>query len=282
MCSRRLALAASLALALVALVAAGGAGADEDGPAPAEKPARPVPEGAVALPGLVVFPKERRIEAEAWVCVTEGAIEYLATTPSGKLHETLFVVEASAKDVNLALILCGLKERPQVRWQGEAVALTGDGASVEAELVGRDGAKVRRPVEDFVLDRFHGAPLEPRPFVFTGSRFVPNPEARFEDAPKGTPRTIFAASSSGSLIALYHDPDAILDNPRVTGGDIPILLPTFGLPDLVDWVSGDERHRAHTGRLPARGTRAVLHIRAVPASPAPDRPAPGAPPGDGR
>ncbi len=272
MCSRRPALAIALsiclgaALAAAGMVAAGTVAADDDpAPAPPAAPKRPVPDGAVALPGLLVLPKERRIEAEAWVCITEGPLEYLATTPAGKLHETLFVIEASAQDVNLALILCGLKEKPQVRWQGEAVALTGDGAAIEAELVDRSGAMVRRPVEDFVLDRFLGAPLEPRPFVFTGSRFIPNPEARFEDAPRGTPKTIFAATASGSLIALYHDPDAILDNPRLTGGDIPILLPTFGLPDLVDWISGDERHRAHTERLPARGTRAVLHIRAAPA-----------------
>jgi hypothetical protein len=275
---------------LAILVILAPAGAADDAPGAAKVPPFEVPEDAVGVHAgrvvktgeradIVVFPKESRLEADAWFCVTDGEVEYLAVTPKGKLHETLFVLEAEAKDLQLGLILLGLKEKPQVRWQGEARPVAGDAVTIEAEWAEASGARTRRPVLDLVYDTVLGDAMKPERFVFTGSRFVENPEARFAPPEKkDVPKEVFAATSSGSLIALYHDPDAILENPLVTGGDIPILIPTFGMPDLVGWVPGDERHRAFRDRLPPRGTRATLHVRVAPRV---EPPTPSIPPSTG-
>jgi hypothetical protein len=55
----------------------------------------------------------------------------------------------------------------------------------------------------------------------------------------------FAASVLGSVIALQHDPAALINNP---------------LPSRLD----DSYHLSHTRRLPAAGTPVTIEIRLIP------------------
>lgn len=74
---------------------------------------------------------------------------------------------------------------------------------------------------------------EPHTWVFTGSRI------RKEG---------YAADLEGSVIALWHDPDALIDNPSPAGA-----------------VNG---HTANTPRVPKPGTRIQLIVKAEAPTPA--------------
>ncbi len=183
--------------------------------------------------------------------------------------------------LELGLILLELEAKPQVSYQGQPKALEGDAVSIEAEwdepaaAGGGDGGggapkRVRVAVAELIRNpyaRAGAATVEaPGRFVFTGSKFIENPEIRFVDEEKAAtlPKEVLAAKSSGNLVALYHDPEAILDNPLPTGGDIPLLLPSLQSPELLGWIGGDDFHRADTARIPPRGTKVLLHIRPAP------------------
>jgi hypothetical protein len=246
------------------------------GDAPAAPSAAAAP---VEFPGIRIFPKERRIECDAAFDIVDEAyfLEYLAVAPHGKLHESLFEIRCAPEKLQFGLLLLGLKEEPQVSFQGEGIALAGPRVAIEVEWADpKTGEKRRSRVEDLLWEARLGHEMERTGFAFTGSRFLrrgggaapagthgpppPAPKATAQEA--GAPqKEVFAATSSGSVIALYHDPDAILDNPLLSGGDVPVLSPTFKLVEIVAWIHGDERLRPIASKLPPHGTPATLHLR---------------------
>ncbi|GIW71265.1 MAG: hypothetical protein KatS3mg102_0807 [Planctomycetota bacterium] len=244
------------------------AGAPRSPTASAEPPAAPrgaaagadSEQGVVRFDGIRIDLARRRIEIDAWFVVTSPAValEYLATRPEGKMHETLLAFECEADKLMLGLILLGLEPVPDVPFRGAPQPLAGPRLAIEVLWQDEDGTPRRARAEDLLFDRFHGRAMERVGFAFTGSRFVAaGPAPGSEDrAPPA-----LAAALSGSLIALYHDADAILDHPLVLGGDVPLIVPTFAVPEIVTWVAGDERYVAHPGRVPPRGTRATVVLQ---------------------
>jgi hypothetical protein len=221
--------------------------------------AAPTPTaGVVRFPGISIDPAGKRIEVEATFAVTDAFLEYLLVAEGGKAHESLFIAGCRGEHLQLGLIALGLEARPEVHFQGEPLALSGPRVAIEAVWEEGSARRTER-VEDLLQDVRLGRAMERVGFAFTGSRFVKNPAARRDPA---APRELLAAAASGSLIAVYHDPDAVLDNPLVAGGDVPLLVPTFRMVEVAGWVAGDERYRARRD-APARGTRAVLVIRPI-------------------
>jgi len=262
--------ALTLFFCLGGALAAGGAG---DLPAPVTAAAAEAPTGTarpVEFPGLRIFVAGKRIEADATFAVVDGSVslEYLAVAQNGKVHESLLELACAPDKLQLGLILCGLEPVPEVTFQGEAIELKGPRVTVEVEWRA-EGRSLRARAEDLVLDVRLGRTMERTGFAFTGSRFLEAFAPRRRDPgdadPGGAPRKkseIFAATSSGSVIALYHDPDAILDNPLLSGGDVPLLMPTFRLVEVAGWVAGDDRLRPAPEKLPPSRTPAVVHLRA--------------------
>lgn len=222
--------------------------------------------GVVTFEGISFSPREKRIEVEAAFAVTEAFLEYLAVAEGGKVHESLFILACKPEHLQLGLIALGLEPRAEVQFQGEARSLGGPRVAIEAEW--KDGGARRRArVEDLLLDVRLGGTMPPVGFAFTGSHFMPNPLARRRGAGADAPREVLAAAATGNAIALYHDPDAILDNPTIAAGDVPIVAPTFGMIEIVTFIPGDERYRADRAKCPARGTRAKLIITPLGAAP---------------
>jgi hypothetical protein len=220
--------------------------------------------GLLRFPGIAIDPAGRRIEVDATFEIVEAVVrlEYLAVTEQGKAYESLFSLGTTAENLQLGLIAIGLEPRPEIQYQGEARDLSGPRVAIEAEWEA-GGERRRARVEDLLFDVRLGRPMERTGFAFTGSRFVTNRTVRRRDRPggeAGPPREVLAAAASGSLVALYHDPDAILDNPLYTGGDAPICLPTFGMIEVATWIRGNDRLQPAAERVPPRGTRAKLVI----------------------
>lgn len=243
--------AATIVLALLT----GGAAFADEAPAAVTPTAKP---GQLRFPGITIDPKEKRLEVEAQFEIVEDVVrlEYLAVAEHGKAYESLFSVECSAEHLQLGLIAIGLEPKPEVQYQGEARALAGPRVAIEA-CWEAGGERKRARVEDLLFDVRLGAPMARTGFAFTGSRFIPNRAARRQDG--AAPKEVLAAGASGSLVAIYHDPDAILDNPLYTGGDVPLCLPTFGMIEVATWIRGNDRLEPVKG-LPPRGTKVVLVV----------------------
>ncbi|MCZ6603056.1 MAG: YdjY domain-containing protein, partial [Planctomycetota bacterium] len=133
-----------------------------------------------------------------------------------------------------ALLLLGLKAKPQVNQLGERKALEGDRVKIFV-VWEQDGMKKRYRAEKLIWDRSTDKPMENVGWIFTGSRFLKIP-IYVADQEEPEVREVFMATEKGSLVTTFHDPDSILDNPLEMGGDDTVyyandrLLPPRGTP----------------------------------------------------
>ena len=214
---------------------------------------QPVQDGPVTrLPGVRIWREEKRVEVDAVICMKQGpALELLGCTRRGKTHETLILFECAPEHLQLALIMLGLEPTPQVNEFGEAIALEkGEKVVLEVSWRAEDApqhdpsapaaveGRIRRWAEDLMWDRRRRGAMLRVGWVFTGSRHVKVP------APPDwkTEKEVFAAGYTGNMVAVFHDPDAILDTPLAEGGDDTLFYP-------------------FAERLPEGGTKAIVHIR---------------------
>jgi len=153
--------------------------------------------------GVVTIPA--RMNAPTW-----SDVEYLAVAERGKDHESVVIVQAEPFHVNLACILAGLTGGPPLAQQGDPRVPQGSRVKLWMEWE-QEGKAFKVPAEEFLWDRKTGKPMERTTWVYTGSRF--DEEGRF------------LAQLSRSLIAVFHDPDALIDNPLKGGGRSPPVRP---------------------------------------------------------
>lgn len=214
-----------------------------DGQAPVTSPAlaarstnAPVTEiapGVFQIGGVRLNQNEKSLTLPVALNMTNGLIEYLLVTPTGKVHESLLTTDIEPYHLQAAMLLLGAKG---AQWPPltspppggpvvgstltEAVAKPFPGNPVRVEVQWPRGLTQKRlRIERLVLDRKAGAPMSEGDFTFTGSRSW-----------NGT----FIAQRDGSIISTVADADAMFDNPRPGRSDdenwriIPTELPPFG------------------------------------------------------
>jgi RNA polymerase sigma factor (sigma-70 family) len=134
-------------------------------------------------------------------------LEYAACpSRNGKLHESVLATVANPAHVCVALLLLGLQPGGGVAEIGGAATPAGDRVELFVE---RDGHE-RVPIDAFVFDVKAGRPAGGIAWVFTGGRFVADPQTR---------AVSFAGSGDGVLAALYRDPAAVLNIVGPAGAD---------------------------------------------------------------
>jgi hypothetical protein len=112
--------------------------------------------------------------------------------------------------VQLALVLLGAQGAGTNAFPSNPTeALAGDPVRVEVRWTSATGAH-KRPGEDFVLNRTTQGPLSQGDWTFTGSVLF-----------QGT----FLAEQEGSIVALFLDPVALINNPRPGREDDENWLP---------------------------------------------------------
>ncbi len=143
------------------------------------------------LPGVKVMLKEKYVDVDAKVCLTEGLLELAVCGKDTKNHESVFSLETKAELVHAALLLINVKpgnpamRKPVEGKEGVWVDLEPKGEEVNVYVVVKDaeGKPVERPISDFIMkagEDFHGieqggkeeAKKEPFPthtFLFAGS-----------------------------------------------------------------------------------------------------------------
>jgi len=180
-----------------------------------------------------VYLKEKKMEIEAIIANPNMPLELFGCTEGGKDYESLVVLKCQPHNIQMVLILFGLKEGKGPEKFGDATKPTGDPVLVFLEWKDDKDKTLSYRGEDLIIDMRTKKPWPRVGWSFTGSRF----EADIDfDTGKPTGRQIFLADATKTVIATYHDPAAILDNPTASGGVGNIyfpnkeLLPKAGTP----------------------------------------------------
>jgi hypothetical protein len=131
--------------------------------------------------------------------MTNGLIEYVVVTTTGKLHESLLKTEAQPQDLHVAMLLLGAKGAPPAT---PVTTNSVPGEKISIEVRPENGAS--QPIEEYVIDLKANKSMTRGPWIYNGSRVI-----------DGT----FIAQRDGSIVSLITDPDALVNNPRVRRED---------------------------------------------------------------
>lgn len=166
-----------------------------------------ISDGVYRIGKVTVDQKKRELYMDGSVNMQEGLVEYLAVAEKGKLHETVLKMDVEPLHLQLGLILMGLKYGRNLKYQGESADPIGDPVDIFVEWAGDGGKKMVR-AEDLILNQKTGKSMSQTHWIFSGSFEIEG---------------MFAAQLERSLIATYHDPASIIDNPLPEGADDTIL-----------------------------------------------------------
>jgi len=167
-----------------------------------------VSDGVYKLGDIDLDRNKKTVTIHGEVNMAYGLIELLACTRIGKMHESALVMNVQPIHLQTALILLGLNYGGGVRFQGDPLTPKGDRVRIWVEWEA-DGRTKRHRAEDLVFNRVTENHMKHIDWVFTGSR---------------TSNGIFTAQAVGTLIATFHDPDAIIDNPLPEGADDTVYI----------------------------------------------------------
>jgi hypothetical protein len=195
-------------------------------------PAERITDHLVRIGKALVDTQARTITCPAEINMDSGSVEYLAVAPRGKTHESLLLVDVQPLHLQLALLVLGLEPKNVLRAQGDRAVPQGAPVEIRVRWRTATGKTQEARAETLLAEMDSRGNLRrampPHNWVFTGSRIV---------------KEGFEADLEKSLVAIWHDPAAILDNPLPEGGNN-------------DWV-------VNSARVPKRGTTVEFIIRAV-------------------
>ncbi|MEW6221655.1 MAG: YdjY domain-containing protein [Thermodesulfobacteriota bacterium] len=214
-------------------------------PPPAARPAQPSQAGPPAplvrlitpgrfdVGGCQLDKAAGEVSFPAKVNMDKGLLEYVVVAAGGKVHESLLRTEVEPFALQMALLLAGLEGTlSPLPAQGASELPSGDPVRLTVRW-DAGGSPRTVPVEDWLLRR--QVPASPLPWVFTGSVID---------------RGVFMAQTERSLVAIYHDPLALIDHRAEDGASDEI------------WFVNDQA-------VPPAGTPVTVTIRRAPASPLP-------------
>lgn len=163
---------------------------------------RPLGDDRYQLRGIVVDRRTRTFTVPGRVHAHGVPLEYLATSPGGmKAYETLFELDTTGSEFNVACILIGLEAAPDAvpplryrqvpRLHGPRVAIT--------VTWQHDGARRRVPAAQALLNPEAEVDPQSVEWVYTG-------------APSSAGRDRFVPDDTGTLIGFVHDANTIIES----------------------------------------------------------------------
>jgi len=162
---------------------------------------KPLGQDRFQIGRIVVDKRAGTFTVPGRVHVLGRPLEYLATSPGGmKEYETLFELDATGSEFNLACILLGLERDPnQVQFQQfSRVPLVG--RRIAIYVAWSEGGKRRQiSAAEAVLNPDAGVKPESVEWVYTGS-------------PTTRPGGPFAADVTGTLVGFVHDSNSIVES----------------------------------------------------------------------
>jgi hypothetical protein len=164
-----------------------------------------VAPGVFRLGEIKIYKETKSISFPAKVNMDKGLLEYILVKSSGKTHESLLRTDVDPYHLQIAFLLLGFEgtDRP-ITEQGSDEKPKGEPVEVIIDYLKKStGAggeqKVRIKTEEWVARKTNGnlKTISSLDWVYTGS--VVNQGA-------------FIAQVSGSIIAIFRDPAALIDN----------------------------------------------------------------------
>ena len=140
-------------------------------------------------------------------------IASLAAPKGQKAHETVVTFDAKPSDIHKALEGLGLKAGKPAK--GEGAEAVGPEVKIFLELPGAGGLAKRLPIEKTLVDRKTGKTMPTLKWTFTGSiskQIDPN-----------KPDKVYAADSTGTLIAIFPVTDETVFQTNLTMKDEPLI-----------------------------------------------------------
>lgn len=174
----------------------------------------------------ITFSKQNQtVTFPAKVNMRIGILEYLLVQESGKTHESLFSTKIDPVQLQVVMLLLGVKipadndkappDQLDATYLANAPKLKGEPIAVTVSWQ-KEGREVRVPLDDLILKK--DAPVQGGTWIYNGSMVI---EGKF------------LAQLEGSLIALVTDPAALMNNPRPGSNDDQIWSPRTGnIPPL--------------------------------------------------
>ena len=178
-------------------------------------------EGVYKIGTVVLDQDKKLVQVPGAINMQKGVIEYLAVARGGKTHESVLVLDIEPIHLQTALLLLGLEGGQTIEFQGDFTIPRGDPVEIWVEWKDPKGKTKKIRGEDLVYNLAEKKTMPRLNWVFTGSRIIDS---------------VFAAQVERSIVATYHDPHTIIDNPLPTGADDTLyevnekLTPKVGTP----------------------------------------------------
>jgi len=165
----------------------------------------------------------------------KGLLEYLIVGETGKVHESLLRTRVEPYSLQIALLMIGLEGSTNpLMEQGDPRKPEGDPVSIWIQWK-KGGRTESLRIEQWVFNKADGSPMKPTEWIFTGSIISDG---------------VFMAQVEKSIVAVFHDPVAIIDNPLPEGASDEIWfvneskVPPVGTEVTVIIVMRDKRERS--------------------------------------
>jgi hypothetical protein len=190
-------------------------------------PPEKVGPGQYRIGGISIDKNANTLSFPAVVNMEKGLLEYLLVRNGGKTHESLLRTVVEPYNLQIAALLLGLEgTSAPLAFQGAPEAPKGDPVEITLLVAGKDGTQLALKPEAWISLRIDGVAKDVPPvrWVFSGS-LVYNGR--------------FAAQQQGSMISIFHDPVAMIDNASPGGESDKIwfvregTVPAVGTPVTV-------------------------------------------------
>ena len=167
-------------------------------------PIQKIGPGVFRLGEIQIHKGARNVTFPAKVNMDKGLLEYLLVQSGGKTHESLLRTEVDPYYLNIALLLLGF-EGTNMPLTEQGTAETPKGEAVEINIIYREGDKNRKVAAGAWVAKRDGEKEKSlsMKWIYTGSEVM-----------QGT----LLAQAQGSIVAIYHDPAALIDN-ATPGGE---------------------------------------------------------------
>ena len=158
--------------------------------------------GVLDIGGVRIYAEKGMVEFPAAVNMDKGLLEYLIVGKTGKTHESLLRTRIEPYHLQIALLMIGLKgTNNPLAEQGDPRKPEGDPVQVWIRWE-HGGRTVKLRIERWVYNKNKNGPMQLTDWIFTGS-FVY--------------KRRFMAQMEQSIMAVFHDPAAMIDNPLPDG-----------------------------------------------------------------
>lgn len=194
-------------------------------------PIERVSPGVFRLGDILIDKKNRSISFPAMVNMDKGLLEYLLVHSGGKTHESLFRTKVQPYDLQIAFLLLGFEGTDDpLKFQGAPEKPKGESVGIMISYNKNDGKAVTVRPEEWIVKKIQDKPKDVGviDWIYSGSIIV---EGKF------------LAQQDGSIIAIFRDPVALVDNAS-PGGE------------------SDEVWFVKEGAVPPVGTPVTIEIKA--------------------